>query len=65
MTTKDFTGKWKPLIGLRMTRRDGLTDDDMDLIDDSRAWQAIKRRERCGRKWERAEESVRESERPL
>ena len=54
---------WKQLIGRRTARWDGLADDDLDLVDDRRVWQASRRRERHERKRERTDESVREARR--
>ena len=56
---------WRQLIGRRTARWDGLADDDLDLVDDRRIWQANRRRERYERKRERTDEPVREGKRAL
>lgn len=56
---------WRQLIGRRTARWDGVADDDLDLVDDRRIWQANRRRERHERKRERVDESVRGAKRAM
>lgn len=54
----DIAQAWKQLTGRRSVRWDGVADDDLDLVDDRRLWQASRRRERHERRRERDDESL-------
>ena len=59
----EFAQAWKQLAGRRSARWDGVADDDLDLVDDRRLWQASRRRERNERRRERDDETMRAGKR--